>query len=916
MALTGTFEADFSSFYSAVQQATVELRSFETGANKVETSLERMANKFSGQKVIQDAQLMTEAIAQLGGASTLTEAELARVGRVASEAVEKMRAIGMDVPKGMQDLAAATKGAGDQTESLGAKVLTLAGSYITAEAAIHLVESAYEGLVSSAAAVIDAASKSEEAQAGLLAALEAQGTAVPSVVSAYDDYAKALQETTRYSADAVKAAEGVLVQIGGVMPRDMEKALQATTNLAAGLRIDLSQAAMMVAKAAEGETTALKKAGVVLDESKGGAADFGTVLDQLNTKFAGAAEAAGSTFAGGLAKLGNAWDDVLAATGRVITSNATWAAAVDGLTGIIQSNTTELNGNATANDLVSDAIILVAKAAGLAVDAFDLVNQGIQGARMIWDGFNATILNVGITLAELGKMVNDVNATLPGFLGAQARENVRQYDAYLETLHGRFDKLAQDFKAAQETSGAWSGALQGFKGQIDDLVGKLEATRGATVGVTKAQEDGLDAWGRNTENVKAQAEAATKAAAAAKIQSDALAVLASVSGDFHATVAALNPQLVDLVKGYLSAGVAADTLAKASGLTAAQIAAVSKVMQEEIQLAKQADAVQAEHAKLVAQYWKLAGSMSHDSVAAQIKDVIAWGDAQAAAMEKAKTNTAQTYADLQRIVATSIDAIILKTEELDPSTKASAQKTADEALHAYQFALGHMDQYTAESLVKLQDASDAAGLALAEWGAAAQESVGAVAAGANTASSALGGMTGQLNAATSAAHGLTQAIGVLDAGHTVALTSGAIEDQMTGKTTTTGWVIPGTMINPDRPSQGYGGTYGSPGWAPGSGFIPNPGANIPTPGWPGRAAGGPVAAGQAYMVGERGPELFVPPSNGTILPHGAAAPSIVIQAGAFSFVYPIMDNPQAMDHLARTVGAAILAKATRAGARV
>ena len=35
-------------------------------------------------------------------------------------------------------------------------------------------------------------------------------------------------------------------------------------------------------------------------------------------------------------------------------------------------------------------------------------------------------------------------------------------------------------------------------------------------------------------------------------------------------------------------------------------------------------------------------------------------------------------------------------------------------------------------------------------------------------------------------------------------------------------------------------------------------------GSPGRATGGPVAPGRAYMVGERGPELFVPTASGRI----------------------------------------------------
>ena len=40
-------------------------------------------------------------------------------------------------------------------------------------------------------------------------------------------------------------------------------------------------------------------------------------------------------------------------------------------------------------------------------------------------------------------------------------------------------------------------------------------------------------------------------------------------------------------------------------------------------------------------------------------------------------------------------------------------------------------------------------------------------------------------------------------------------------------------------------------------------------GLPGRATGGLVSAGRGYLVGERGPELFVPTSAGKIEPNGA-----------------------------------------------
>jgi hypothetical protein len=42
-------------------------------------------------------------------------------------------------------------------------------------------------------------------------------------------------------------------------------------------------------------------------------------------------------------------------------------------------------------------------------------------------------------------------------------------------------------------------------------------------------------------------------------------------------------------------------------------------------------------------------------------------------------------------------------------------------------------------------------------------------------------------------------------------------------------------------------------------------------GLPGRATGGPVSAGRPYLVGERGPELFVPQGYGRVEPRGGSA---------------------------------------------
>jgi len=63
-----------------------------------------------------------------------------------------------------------------------------------------------------------------------------------------------------------------------------------------------------------------------------------------------------------------------------------------------------------------------------------------------------------------------------------------------------------------------------------------------------------------------------------------------------------------------------------------------------------------------------------------------------------------------------------------------------------------------------------------------------------------------------------------------------------------------------------GGAAGSPGGGLGSLLTGAIGALF---GLPGRATGGAVAPGAAYMVGERGPELFVPTAAGRVEPSAA-----------------------------------------------
>jgi hypothetical protein len=81
----------------------------------------------------------------------------------------------------------------------------------------------------------------------------------------------------------------------------------------------------------------------------------------------------------------------------------------------------------------------------------------------------------------------------------------------------------------------------------------------------------------------------------------------------------------------------------------------------------------------------------------------------------------------------------------------------------------------------------------------------------------------------------------------------------------------------------------------------------PLPPLPGKALGGAVSAGRPYMVGERGPELFVPGAQGNIVPNNAmSGANIVVNVDAKG-TQAQGDQPNAAA-LGRAIGAAVQAE--------
>jgi phage-related minor tail protein len=80
-------------------------------------------------------------------------------------------------------------------------------------------------------------------------------------------------------------------------------------------------------------------------------------------------------------------------------------------------------------------------------------------------------------------------------------------------------------------------------------------------------------------------------------------------------------------------------------------------------------------------------------------------------------------------------------------------------------------------------------------------------------------------------------------------------------------------------------------------------------GLPGRAGGGPVTAGQPYMVGEHGPEPFIPNQSGVIVPNGS------MPAGANVTIVNVTDENEVARVLASSKGQDVIMNVIRKNAK-
>ena len=345
------------------------------------------------------------------------------------------------------------------------------------------------------------------------------------------DLAESIQQVTAADADAIIEAESLLVQFG--LTEDQINVLTPLiVDLSRKMNIDMVTAAKAVGKAVDGNAGQLGRYGISFDEAALKADAFGTVVEGLQSKVGGFARQEGETFSGQLERLKNNLGDI----GENVGAGA--ADVLGSFVGSAADLTKQLNelnpGILTAAGGLGATVGIVGTvaggltfAAGAALDFRNkvqegrtaLVNVGEDGSKSMTKigkaiaGITVVGAVAGIieTVATVANSVNDIDTQTTA-----AFDNLRNnLDGTGQDAAAAFANLVEVQDKSAEFAGIWQGLgqeiqLGGAKADIEEFTQAFDDLL-ETAGPAGAQKvlDGLResnaALDQNSEQYKANA---------------------------------------------------------------------------------------------------------------------------------------------------------------------------------------------------------------------------------------------------------------------------------------------------------------------------------------------------------------------------------------------------------------------------
>ena len=531
-----------------------------------------------------------------------------------------------------------------------------------------------------------------------------------------------------------------------------------------------------------------------------------------------------------------AWKNFEDELGRVIAQSPVLNAGLDAMR------------NALINAFGGDqetAIKNIAKAiddAGIIVVDFGLAVVAVATPiHEAWSLIETLVLGVTTTVAGA------VDFVLEGWTKlAQGANAVSSNIVSDQTVAAMVEVRTQLRGATADLNAQTQEAAKGVIGQsafdqtLAKLGGTLFNTRDAMVAAQAALDKHTDA---TTKNSGAADKAATSqqglsdtivpATEYTKKYVDAWTQLNQLGETYTDTIAGMDPQLVEQINYFLKLGASVKLVAEGfPEASEAQVAALDAMQKKSIEASTSIT-------KIWNEYTDIVGTGSQTAYQKAEAAIDKWYADDLAKHQASKTDTAAYYDAIAALDDAKYAALAKNRIADDKDSKLHLENQAAADQEAYQFALANQDQFSQQHIQKLRDTADASALAAARWGTAFEDA-------ATTAGAAVDKLTGAIDAVTSSLHALGQT-GDMAEQQALSSVMKTVDASGIGQMMKMGTTNVNVMNAYEAAiAQGMAAL----------GYQVQP-----------RASGGPVSAGTPYMVGESGPELFVPSSGGAIVPN-------------------------------------------------
>ena len=230
----------------------------------------------------------------------------------------------------ISDVAGAVKGIKQVSDGMGGMKTDVSSLIPSFKTVAISGAAAFGAVATSIGFAMKAAGEDQKSQAELQRQLERTFGANDALVRSTEDYIGATELRYGTSDTALRSSLGLLVRATGDVT-EAQNILNTAQDISAATGKDLETVSLALAKASQGQFTALGKLGVPLDDATKKSKDFSAVMGTLNGQFGGAAQTQADTFGGQMARLGTVFENVKEKVGFAIINNDLFKDAMDRL---------------------------------------------------------------------------------------------------------------------------------------------------------------------------------------------------------------------------------------------------------------------------------------------------------------------------------------------------------------------------------------------------------------------------------------------------------------------------------------------------------------------------------------------------------------------------------------------------------